>query len=367
MISRAGKTNFFAAHYDWVVAGIGALALLAAAAFFAMAIGEDPESAAQDSVQTLKLRKPAKTGVKDVDLADFQVATRLTKSPVTVAEVPEKAESFLASERRVRCTCGAVIPGDVKKFPKCPSCGAKQEEEKVVVLDADGDGLPDEWEKKHGFNVASAEDAQADADGDGFTNLEEFKAGTDPKNKEDHPDYLDSLRIVLPLKETSMPFVFTAANKIPRGWRCEFFDPNVKDDYGRMGRPVTAVVGEDIGKYGFNLLAYDKKDVKREIKGGKGMFKTVDVSEATVRRKKDGKTLKLVIGAKNAKPAAVDIQATLCYERGSSQNLDVTPGSEIVLSGTKYNIVSITAKGKGAQVVVENAATGGKRTIEALE
>ncbi len=50
--------------------------------------------------------------------------------------------------------------------------------------DADGDGLPDDWEALHGFDVFSAEgDAGAggDADGDGLTNLEEWQWGTDPR------------------------------------------------------------------------------------------------------------------------------------------------------------------------------------------
>ena len=63
-----GKGNFFSAHYDWLVAGLGVLALGAAAVFYVMAIGEDPETAAQDAVAEVKGRKPSKTGVKDEDV-----------------------------------------------------------------------------------------------------------------------------------------------------------------------------------------------------------------------------------------------------------------------------------------------------------
>lgn len=43
--------------------------------------------------------------------------------------------------------------------------------------DRDGDGMPDEWEKQHGLDAASAADGNADADGDGYTNLEEYLNG----------------------------------------------------------------------------------------------------------------------------------------------------------------------------------------------
>ena len=40
--------------------------------------------------------------------------------------------------------------------------------------DSDNDGMPDEWEARHGLNANSANDASLDRDKDGYTNIEEF-------------------------------------------------------------------------------------------------------------------------------------------------------------------------------------------------
>lgn len=48
--------------------------------------------------------------------------------------------------------------------------------------DRDGDGMPDDWEVLYGFNTNNAADANQDFDMDGATNLEEYLAGTHPKN-----------------------------------------------------------------------------------------------------------------------------------------------------------------------------------------
>jgi hypothetical protein len=40
--------------------------------------------------------------------------------------------------------------------------------------DADGDGLPDDWEAAQGLDPADASDGRADPDGDGYTNLEDW-------------------------------------------------------------------------------------------------------------------------------------------------------------------------------------------------
>ena len=377
MISRAGNQNFFVAHYEWIALGVGLLALLGGAAVFALSLGNDPDAAAAKAVGRIAAMKRTETGVKPIDMSEFSKASGLLRSPPTVAEVSETSSSFLASERRVFCRgtaekpCGKAIPGDIKKCPECPFCGLKQEEEKKIVIDADGDGLPDEWERKYGLNPNEASDSDEDADGDGFTNTEEYAAGTSPVDKNDHPDYLDSVTVKLPLKETYMPFVFTRASKIPAGWRCEFFDASQKDDYGHAGRTLTANINEEIGAgekkpTGFRLKKFEKKEVKRPRKGMAGMLVSVDVSEATVERIRDGKEMKLVIVTnRKTKPAPMDIQATLAYNRGTVKEFDVVPGSEIDLNGTKYKIVAIERVGEKAKVTVENSLTGKKRALDA--
>ncbi len=55
-------------------------------------------------------------------------------------------------------------------------------------VDSDKDGMPDEWEKKHGLDPHNATDANGDLNGDGYTNIEKYINGINPKRKVDWTD-----------------------------------------------------------------------------------------------------------------------------------------------------------------------------------
>jgi len=52
----------------------------------------------------------------------------------------------------------------------------------VVLSDADGDGIGDDWELTYGLDPSNASDALLDKDGDGQSNRAEWLAGTAPDN-----------------------------------------------------------------------------------------------------------------------------------------------------------------------------------------
>jgi pectate lyase len=72
-------------------------------------------------------------------------------------------------------------PADVGGWPEYKLGGADK-----VPLDTDGDGIPDEWERRYGLDPNDPSDAAKDLNGDGYTNLEKYLNGIDPKKVVDY-------------------------------------------------------------------------------------------------------------------------------------------------------------------------------------
>ena len=380
MIAGKESKGFLAGHWDWLVAALGLLALGLAAFVMASAFGEDPDEKASETLRGLGGAKGGDTGVAAVDMADFEAAMKKLQTPPKVVEIAETQESFMASGRRVFCeqgdandekkSCGLPIAFGLKV---CPLCGAKQPEEMKVVLDSDNDGMTDDYETAHGLDP-HRDDRDGDLDGDGFSNWEEHEAGTDPNDRESHPDYLDSLRLKMPLKETYLPFYFDKVLKLPDGTKRYYFrDPKRKNSYGQRGVTYSVLEGEEIGvaekmPTGFRVKGYEVRSEEREIsanKGDKPLKTTVDTSVAKIERKTDRRPFELVVGG-SKRLVAVDSKATLVYERGTPKEFFVAAGEEIELNGNKYQVVEIKRTDKDA--VVSVAGPAGKKTLtEPLE
>lgn len=355
MIGRGRSGGFFANNWHWAAMAAGIALLLGALAAFFMNTDLDPQEEAADALSrldTLKSRRD--TGVKALETGPFVVASKIAGNPPTLGEVEDAKGSYLVSKGRVFCAaCERAIP---EKAEKCAFCGVEQPKEELVKLDTDGDGMPDEYERKHGLDPA-ADDRELDKDGDGFSNNEEFAAGTDPADPKSHPPYIESLKLAADaVKETTLPFYFEKILPLPGGkYRYFFRDLTKKDAYGNTGLVYKVLEGEEIGKRGFVVKGYTEKKEKKAIKGGNGMEREEDLSEATIERKKDGRVIVLRIGERR-KP--VDVQAKLVYERRGTKEYTVVPGDVIELNGEKYKVKTVEKLGVGGKVTIEDLATG---------
>lgn len=94
------------------------------------------------------------------------------------ATLPKRDSADTRLMEEVRTGTGKIIDSqqDVGGWPEL--------EMGTPAEDTDGDGMPDAWEKRHGFDPNNAADGSADADGDGYTNVEEYLNGTDPQKAE---------------------------------------------------------------------------------------------------------------------------------------------------------------------------------------
>ena len=373
----APKQNFLNEHWDWLVTLVGVGALAASGYFFLMSPkSSNIEELAKEYLDQNLLTKARNEKIEAADLTELKKALRGVEKPASIGTIDPKAKSFLASESRVFCEnkeCRMPIPAMAEM---CPECKTPQNVVKIEA-DADHDGMPNDWEKKYGLNPDNAADAALDADGDSFTNLEEFQAGTDPKDKTSHPDYLDSLSVAGNIQDTTLDFYFKDAQQIRDGYRFTFQRMSGMKSKSSK-RTYTAVMNGEITtgesdarfceKSGWKVVGFEQKKVDEKIAGSL-QTKKVDASEVMIERLDDGRKVKLVI-VPNPKTyasrmkTALESRIDLTWNRGEGKTLKgLSEGASFELNERKYKVVKLGKANGAVEVTVQDLAAGKEKII----
>lgn len=355
MSIRKSENNVFKSNWDKFAALGGVCLLVLAAAFSFMPSSDEGDDSSDFSSRPKQDKFEANT--KGIEALFARALT-----PKKHNEISDTKKSFLASELRVSCSspdgagCGRPIPFSDEK---CRFCGVSQTKEIVAVTDTDGDGLTDEYEKANGLDPNVA-DADSDKDGDGFTNKEEFLAKTKPMDSQSHPDYIDYIELRQEHKQEFSTLQFDRVMPYGKDYRYYFKMPGRQNKVDRGN--FSALKGEEVGNTGFIVHSYEAKSYKKPVKGG--MPVTVNISEASLKRKSDGKIIKFVIGAPKT---PTDVQATLSFTRAGVADVAVVEGQKFKVKDTEFIVQKILGKTSGRArdaVMIKNLKTKRERLIE---
>ena len=127
---------------------------------------------------------------------------------------------------------GDGIQNDLDDFPFDPLRSQD-------TVDSDGDGMSDRFEEIYGFDSNDPNDAVLDYDNDGIVNLDEFIAGTDPKNDDSDadgiPDNID-INPITPSIQTGYKPVLVQTKRYQDTIYLLFSSPRLIKRYDAVGR-----------------------------------------------------------------------------------------------------------------------------------
>ena len=198
--------KFLNAHYEKIIL---AVLLIASAALLYYQLLFVQKAQNQD-VTDMVSRKEPKSDYDPIDFAGqnkYKMETIFSEwNLIEPVQPSPTATRLMAPYPMSECVyCHVLIPANAypaigeTKNGKCPVCKKalaprlKIETDEVLAKnDANGNGLPEEWEKEMKISDEFTS-ADSDEDTDGFTLLQEYKAKTDPKDPLSHPKYISQV------------------------------------------------------------------------------------------------------------------------------------------------------------------------------
>ena len=343
-MSRKQKLPFFALHYDKLLLVLSVV--LFAAAVAALSSGSSgARQAAENLKRRVKAFQPKHPVLKPLSSDEFDSALGEMSDPFVLGT----NSPLLVAVERVACVkCSLPIP---MSDDQCRYCGAEQPSETVGDgWDTDGDGIPDVWEKKFGFNPLDSLDGALDADSDGFTNLEEFQQRTDPRDPKSHPARFRFLRVA-EIEATPFPFLLRGKTRQPDGgYKFQVNDASGKSNYLRKGDKLP---GTD-----FTLTDYE---TRRELVKVPGVVKPAerDVFYVTFRRGEDFVELK-----ENGPAQSSAFEVTLvCTKDRTGASWHVKRLESFEMDGERFTLMSVNAAKSTA--VLKREKTGEEIPVSA--
>jgi hypothetical protein len=111
------------------------------------------------------------------DAVDARVVEMVRTGKVTAKPGPDASADFshVGYSNEVIEKIVELIPKGIITHPS--EVGGYPQYTGTPYKDSDRDGMPDDWETKHGLNPSDASDASVDKDGDGYTSIEDFLNG----------------------------------------------------------------------------------------------------------------------------------------------------------------------------------------------
>lgn len=319
------------AHYDRFLLIAAGLILAGVAIFMVMQAASLPEEFVPPSVMAEGEKFAPDTAVEqlrtDRDKASKGQNWQDNKNPLFVSRVYLLGEDGKLVD---------ILEGDTELFP----------------------GIPNKWILEHGLDYTAKDLPEQDADLDGFTNLEEFRAGTNPKDANSTPPAWTKLRLVaskidkLRTKFTDLPdgnLGRVSINTISSD------NPTALSGSTQFYRPGDLINLAEAGPGGQQVLKptrlkFDRAEMRKEFNPTTNVQEEVPV--IILRDTSDDKEIELRRGEVKDSPYSL---ATLRDSRtGKEWELRTGDDFEIPGGGGTYKLIDVTEE----KAEIKQTATG---------
>jgi hypothetical protein len=232
--------------------------------------------------------------------AGYRIVTDTPPSPFqpkTSGSLPEikRADEFAGGAKVVQKPGEWTLSNHSVFIPRLIVFYPENEEIAVLDMDDEGpDGIKFSWKRQFGFPLDDPSVAQADPDRDGFTNLEEYRYGTDPTDRESSPPFISKL-CVADFNPVSLSIILRGYSPSPQNPGTYEYQINLPEL--RVNKSRRVLTGDTIE--GYSVGEFRQKIVER-VNPRTGILEKIDESELDVLDPRLGRTITLVMNVQQA-------------------------------------------------------------------